>query len=62
MSTKMSTDLNLTRPSSRVIRPPGGASSNIFGLFHLYPTVHCKTILANIFGFVVAFVIVSNRH
>lgn len=27
----MSTDMHLTRPSSRVIRPPGGSSSNIFG-------------------------------
>jgi Ca2+-binding EF-hand superfamily protein len=34
MSTKMSTDLNITRPSSRVIRAPGGGSSigaSIFG-------------------------------
>jgi hypothetical protein len=27
MSTKMSTDLNITRPTSRVIRAPGGGSS-----------------------------------
>ncbi|KAJ1431816.1 hypothetical protein B484DRAFT_448188 [Ochromonadaceae sp. CCMP2298] len=27
MSTKMSTDMNITRPTSRVIRPPGGGSS-----------------------------------
>jgi Ca2+-binding EF-hand superfamily protein/6,7-dimethyl-8-ribityllumazine synthase len=34
MSTKMSTDLNITRPTSRVIRAPGGGSSigaSIFG-------------------------------
>ncbi len=31
MSTKMSTDLNISRPTSRVLRPPGGGSSNIFG-------------------------------
>eukprot|EP01033_Poteriospumella_lacustris_P008612 gene8612-6203_t len=31
MSTKMSTDMNITRPTSRVLRPPGGGSSNIFG-------------------------------
>lgn len=31
MSTKMSNDLNITRPSSRVIRPPGGGSSISFG-------------------------------
>ena len=33
MSTKMSTDLNITRPTSRVIRPPGGTASNIFGSY-----------------------------
>lgn len=27
----MSTDLNISRPTSRVLRPPGGGSSNIFG-------------------------------
>ena len=27
MSTKMSTDLNVTRPTSRVLRAPGGGSS-----------------------------------
>lgn len=27
----MSTDMNITRPTSRVLRPPGGGSSNIFG-------------------------------
>jgi hypothetical protein len=29
----MSTDLHITRPTSRVMRPPGGASSNIFGTY-----------------------------
>jgi hypothetical protein len=31
MSTKMSTDLNVTRPTSRVIRAPGGGSSFSIG-------------------------------
>eukprot|EP01031_Cornospumella_fuschlensis_P040808 gene40808-49769_t len=31
MSTKMSTDMHVTRPTSRVSRPPGGGSSLIFG-------------------------------
>lgn len=33
MSTKMSRDLHLTRPSSRVLRNPGGNSTFSFGNF-----------------------------
>jgi len=29
MSTKMSNDLNITRPTSRVIRAPGGSSAGM---------------------------------
>jgi hypothetical protein len=31
MSTKMSTDLNVTRPSTRLHAPPGGATTISFG-------------------------------
>jgi Ca2+-binding EF-hand superfamily protein len=43
MSTKMSTDLNITRPTSRVIRPPGGTASNIFGTYEEPTATRAKT-------------------
>lgn len=47
MSTKMSTDLNISRPTSRVSRPPGGHQTFSFGeylqiIYFHGPFIYCE--------------------